>query len=92
MEYSTDMLKEIEEFAYSYLEKKEIALIAGIKDLSVFNDEDNPVYVAFMTGRLKRKAKFNQNVIQLSDQLSSPAQNIESKLAETIYLNDKKRI
>jgi hypothetical protein len=92
MALSKEELQEVEDFAYKYLEKKEIAIILGIKDLSVFEKEEDPVYIAFMTGRLKRKAQFNDNVIKLSDQLSSPAQNIEAGLAKTIYLNDKKKI
>lgn len=91
-EFTPEELQEIEEFSYKYLEKKEIALILEIKDNVVFEDEDHPVFIAFWRGRLKRKAQFNQNVISLSDQLSSPAQNIEAKIAETIYINDKKRL
>lgn len=87
-----EQLAEIEEFAYKYLEKWEIALVVGLPDRSVLDDSDSKEFLAFMKGRLRRKAQFNLNVIQLSDQLSSPAQGIEKKMAENIYQNDKKKL
>jgi hypothetical protein len=90
MEATEEQLQEIEDFAYKYLQKKEIALILDF-DATLLEDGDHPIFKAFWRGRLKRKAQFNFNVIQLSDQLSSPAQNIEAKIAENIYLDDKKR-
>jgi hypothetical protein len=92
MEPTAEQLQEIEEFAYKYLEKREIAMVVQLPDPSVLDDEERPEYKAFWIGRLKRKAQFNHNVLTLSDQLSSPAQNIEAKIAETIYLNDKKKL
>lgn len=82
-----ELLKEIEEFAYAYMSKAETAIFAEC-DIELLNDEENPIGKAFLIGRLRRKVKFNQVVIALSDQLSSPAMAIELKLAEQTYLND----
>jgi len=78
--------REIELYAYAYLSKSEIALITEI-DPELFLD-DTEVIKAFNIGRLKRKAEYNNEVIALSKQLSSPAMLIESKLAEQAALND----
>jgi len=83
-------LAEIENFAYLYLEKREIAIVTGC-DIESLNNEDSPECKAFMTGRLKRKAEFNRSLIKLTDQLSSPAMAIEHKLANTVQVNDRKR-
>lgn len=91
-ELTPEQLAEIEEFAYKYLSREEIALVLELPDPTVFDDEESPVFVAFWKGRLKRKAKFNASIIELSDQLSSPAQAIEIKLAEKTALNDKKKV
>jgi len=83
-------LKEIEDFAYLYIDKKDIALVVDLADPSVLSDTDSAAGKAFAKGRIKRKAQFHKNITALSDQLSSPAQAIESKLAESTYLNDTK--
>jgi len=80
-------LKDIEDFAYAYMSKDETALFAGIDAINL-EDEKSPEGKAFVIGRLKRKVKFNQVIMALSDQLSSPAMAIELKLAEKTYLND----
>lgn len=85
--YSEQLLKEIEGFAYSYLSKQNIALITGVI-LDELEDDGGPIMIAFYTGRLKRKAEFNNEVIALSKQLSSVAMNIEAKLAEQSRLED----
>jgi hypothetical protein len=89
-EYSPEQLAQIEEFASLYLSKKEIALVMNIPDPSMLGDEDTKVGKAFLKGRIMRKAQFHRNITALSDQLSSPAQAIESKLAESTFLNDSK--
>lgn len=92
LERSLDMdmnekLEEIQQLAYRYMSKSEIATIAQV-DLMGFSDEGSPLYQAFLKGRLIRKAEYNKSVIDLSNQLSSPALLIESKIAEQTYLND----
>lgn len=87
MMHSDELLKEVEQFAYAYMSKSEISRITKI-DLSDFLDEEGPVFNSFDTGRLRRKAEFNNEVIALSKQLSSPAMNIEAKLAEQARLED----
>jgi len=81
-------LKEIEDLAYKYMSKDDIALIREI-EIDLLNDKDHPFGQAFLKGKLLRKAAFNYAVIRLSDQLSSPAQAIELKLAQ---LNETKGI
>lgn len=91
-ELTAEHLAEVEEFAYKYMSREEIALIMEIEDPASFDDEESRLFIAFWKGRLKRKAKFNGSVIALSDQLSSPAQAIEIRLAEKTAMNDKKKI
>ena len=83
-----DELEEIESLAYKYMSREDIALIRSV-DIHFLNDKDHPYGQAFLKGKLLRKAAFNYAVIRLSDQLSSPAQAIELKLAQ---LNDLKGI
>ena len=83
------ILNEIEGFAYCYLEKHEIAAITGAI-LECLSDPEHEVGKAFLKGRYRRKAEFNQNLIKLSNQLSSPAMAIEQKIAEQAWLNDLK--
>lgn len=85
----SEILKEIEHLAYRYLEKPEIALVTGIA-VVVIDDESSEYGKAFLKGRLLRKAKFNESIIKLTDQLSSPAMAIELKIADAITINDKK--
>ena len=87
---NNDKTEEIQGFAYCYLSKEEIGIITGIDPLDL-NDTDHAHYRAFMKGRLMRKAEFNNSLIQLSKQLSSPAMAIEYKIAENTHLNDLKR-
>lgn len=84
-----DTLKEIEDFAYRYLEKSEIALVTGVPVENI-DDESSKEGIAFLRGRLLRKAKFNESIIKLTDQLSSPAMAIELKIADAININDRK--
>jgi hypothetical protein len=81
-------LDEIEALAYKYMSAEDIAIIRGI-DVDLIRDKDHYYGLAFLKGKLLRKAAFNYAVIRLSDQLSSPAQAIELKLAR---LNDIKGI
>ena len=76
-------LKEIEDFSYRYLRINEIALVTGV-ELDLFKEEGHAVYMAFHKGRLIRKAEYNEKVIQLSNQLSSPAMALEKALAEDL--------
>jgi len=85
--YSDEILKDVEQFAYAYMSKSEISRITRI-DPDDFLDEKGSVFLAFDTGRLRRKAEFNNEVIALSKQLSSPAMNIEVRLAEQARLED----
>lgn len=82
--------EEIEHFSYRYLEKEEIAIVVGVP-LDQLNDPDDPYGIAFLKGRLKRKAEFHDSVIRLSSQLSSPAMAIEQKIAEQTYINDLRK-
>ncbi|MBC8053751.1 MAG: hypothetical protein H7Y13_11870 [Sphingobacteriaceae bacterium] len=77
--------EEIEGFAYKYLSADEIAVIVDVDVLEIL-DRTTVYGKAFLKGKLLRKAKFNDNVIRLSDQLSSPAQAIELKIAEAAAL------
>ena len=88
--HSEEELKEVETFAYQYLTREEIEIITGISSELLRNLECE-VGKAFIKGRLLRKAEYNQSVINLSKQLSSPAMLIESKIAEQTYLNDHTR-
>ena len=85
-----ELLQEIESFAYRYMLIDEIAVITGVP-ASDIADPDGPAGQAFLRGRLKRKAEFNDSLIQLSKQLSSPAMVIENKLAENTRINDMKQ-
>jgi len=87
MEYTDELLTEIQEFAHCYMLKAEIAIITGA-DIWDINDKEHPAGIAFLKGRLLRKAEFNTAVIKLTGQLSSPAMAIEHKMAESVYLND----
>ena len=89
MQITEEQLKEIEELSHCYMQLDEIALITEIP-LEVIENDDL-AHKHFIIGRLKRKAEFNGKLIQLSNQLSSPAMNIESKIAEETYLKDKLR-
>lgn len=84
-----DEIDEIEKFAYRYMTKEEIVIILQ-KDNNLFDDDESEASLAFKRGRLLRKSEFNDNVMKLSDQLSSPAMQIEMKLAENALLNDAK--
>lgn len=75
-------LQEIQDLAYKYMTMEEIALIREI-DIDDLRDKDHPFGRAFLKGKLLRKAAFNHAVIRLSDQLSSPAQAIELKIAQS---------
>jgi hypothetical protein len=90
MEPNNEILKEIEELAYVYLSKKEIALVTGLPDQEQLADETSAAGIAFLKGRIRRKAQYHKNITALSDQLSSPAQAIEAKLADKTYLDDFK--
>lgn len=84
MEVLFNMIKtldEIEGFAYKYLTAEEISIILDI-EVYELNDKAHAYGRAFLKGKLMRKAAFNLAVITLSDQLSSPAQAIELKIAE----------
>lgn len=81
-------LQEIQDLAYKYMSREDIALIRGL-NIEDLQDNDHPYGRAFLKGKLLRKAAFNYAVIRLSDQLSSPAQAIELKLAQ---LNEMKGI
>jgi len=83
-------LKEIEDFSYRYLRINEIALVTGV-ELDLFKEEGHAVYMAFHKGRLIRKAEYNEKLIQLSNQLSSPAMALEKALAEDVKLDDLKK-
>lgn len=83
---SNEKLDEIELLAYRYMLKDEIILIAELNQDEASSMEFEK---AFLTGRLKRKADFNGKLIALSDQLSSPAMNIENQLAAETALKDK---
>jgi hypothetical protein len=88
-ELTAEELTEIENFAYCYMLRPEIALLVGT-DITLISDIEHPAGIAFVKGRLRRKAEFNMNLIQLSKQLSSPAMQIEAKLSADTYLNDIK--
>jgi hypothetical protein len=90
MQASEEQLQEIERFAYLYLSREEIALVVGLSAADLLKDAETPVGIAFQKGRIRRRADYNNSIIKLADQLSSPAQAIEAKLAQTTYLNDKK--
>ncbi|HEY0056286.1 MAG TPA: hypothetical protein VGB63_13095 [Pedobacter sp.] len=77
--------EEIQSFAYKYLSAEEISIIVEVEVLEIL-DPTTLYGKAFLKGKLLRKAKFNDNVIRLSDQLSSPAQAIELKIAEAAAL------
>ena len=87
---SAELLAEVEGLSYRYMLKHEICLITGVS-LNDINDPDHPIGIAFLKGRYRRKAEFNDSLIQLSKQLSSPAMAIESKVAEHTWLNDMKK-
>ena len=87
---SAEQLDEIEQFAYKYMLRHEIALITDVPAQLMF-DESHPAGIAFLKGRLKRKAEFNGEVIKLSKQLSSPAMAIEKAIAENTNLMDLRR-
>jgi hypothetical protein len=87
MLYNTEQILEIENFSYLYLTKEEIAIVTG-SELQDLQDPEHSAFKAFQKGRLMRKAEFNNAVINLTKQLSSPAMAIEQKIAESTYLND----
>lgn len=89
MELRPELLSEVEDFAYKYMSKEDIAIITGVDILSL-SDQNNQAGLAFLKGRLKRKAEFNYSLIKLTNQLSSPAMAIEYKIAEQTFLNDLK--
>ena len=83
-------IKEIENFAYRYLSRQEVSIITGVP-LEKLIGQETEESLAFLRGRLIRKAEFHESIIQLSKQLSSPAMQIEQKIAEQTFLNDSKR-
>ena len=83
-------IKEIESFAYRYLSRQEVSIITGVP-LEKLIGQETEESLAFLRGRLIRKAEFHESIIQLSKQLSSPAMQIEQKIAEQTFLNDSKR-
>lgn len=87
MTLSNEILKEIEDLSYRYMLVEEISIITdvSIDDLMA---EGTEARKAFLRGRLMRKAEFNESLIQLSKQLSSPAMMMENKLAEGTRIND----
>lgn len=87
MELNEQQLTDIENFAYLYMSKAEIAIIVEIP-FGEFTDPDSKAFTAFQKGRLKRKAEYNGAVINLTKQLSSPAMAIEREIAQAAYLND----
>jgi hypothetical protein len=87
--YNAEQLAEVEDFAYKYMQRCEIAIITGVDETDLI-DNTSAAGRAFLTGRLKRKAELNGSIIQLTKQLSSPAMAIEYKIAEQTYLNDLK--
>ena len=89
--YSSEVLNEVTDFAYKYLLKQEISVITDV-NIEDLNEPSHPAGQAFLKGRYMRKAEFNASVISLSKQLSSPAMAIESKIAESTFLNDQKTI
>jgi hypothetical protein len=80
---------DVEEYAYRYLSKYEISVITSVK-LEWMSMDNHPIGRAFLRGRFKRKAEFHDSIIQLSKQLSSPAMQIEQKIAEQTFINDWK--
>jgi hypothetical protein len=88
MEINQDKLEEVELLAYRYMSYDEIRLIT---ELTPEQMQDEGVEKAILIGRLKRKSEFRGKLIALSDQLSSPAMNIEIKRAEETSLNDQLR-
>lgn len=83
------IIEQIEYYSYRYLSKKEIATIVEIDPFRL-SDGQTEEGRAFLIGRYKRKAEFHDSIIKLSKQLSSPAMQIEHKIAEQVYINDTK--
>lgn len=82
-------LEDIEYYSYRYLSKSEIAVITGVP-LSLLDNVEHGIGKAFLKGRYMRKAEFHDSIIKLSKQLSSPAMQIEQKIAEQTFINDSK--
>lgn len=80
-------IQEIENLAYRYMLKPEIATIICLSEEVIFSQQD--AINAFNKGRLLRKADLNGKIIELSNQLSSPAILLETKLSDETFLNDK---
>lgn len=81
------LLEDIETYAYRYMLKSEIEIILGATS-DIWIDEVEAVN-AFNRGRLKRKADLNGKIIELSNQLSSPAILLEKTVSVETFLNDK---
>lgn len=88
--YAKEILDEVENLAYLYMLKAEISIMTWVL-LTELNDPEDGAGIAFLKGRYRRKAEFNDSLIKLSKQLSSPAMAIESKIAESTWLNDSKK-
>jgi hypothetical protein len=80
-------IQEIENLAYRYMLKHEIATIICLSEEVIFSEQE--AINAFNKGRLLRKADLNGKIIELSNQLSSPAILLETKLSDETFLNDK---
>ena len=89
MQHTNETLQEVQDFAYKYMSREEIATITGV-DLPRLMDREDAAGLAFIKGRLLRKAEFNHSLIRLTNQLSSPAMAIEHKIQEQTFLNDLK--
>jgi len=84
-EFTEEELKEIESLAYSAMKLSEIAAVVEV-DATQFAKmaltEGNPVYSAYLRGKLKAIAAVRKSVIDAAAAGSTPAQNIAFSLFE----------
>lgn len=76
MEFDNEQLKEIEEFSYSLLHPKDIAVVLQV-DYHCFveqlHDKRSAVYQAFYRGHLRAKAAMQRSLVESAKQGSHPA-------------------
>lgn len=85
-EFEAEKLQQIEDLAYVYMSLEEIQIITGTEPTDFISGTLE--MMAFKRGRLRRKAKYHENILRLTDTLDSNGMAIEKKLQEQSQVND----
>jgi hypothetical protein len=89
--YDTDTLEQIEHYAGLFLTKREIAVLLNINPkefLEHLEDENTPVYLAYLRGKTLAKQEIREKVVTLARQGSPQAQTLAEQYIQQQEIDD----